>query len=371
MDAQTPMPTTAELDRVVSEMANAGRECALFGSAVTGEWWEGSDLNLLVVEGSPNRVTSSAVNYVFGDWALDTPRITKMVVAGRLFQVDVYPSRSLQAAHLDWVLCDRLYHARPLGYGSGDLTQAIKDVRDRRFDPSVRASRARWYLQTSERLLRVASGRPREEVLATRIAAMLLGCAQLELVGQTKRSYKRLYRQCERAYDDERSRERYLLLYGLEEVDGSEVQGLLEGAIYAIERLRSYVVEHDDRLGVCPPGLRESLTTTLGITVGVDFPPGKGIVENLGLGDNGAALDCIRKATLWLANAVLRIEVAAGSPPPRPGCYLEALLNLPAADRTIECFLVDLFGLEGANRRELRCAIDELAASLSDFSSRQ
>jgi len=345
-------------------MAGSGRECALFGSAVTGEWWDGSDLNLLVVEDSPARVTSSAINYVFGDWALDTPRITKMVVANRLFQVDVYPSRSLQAAHLDWVLCDRLYHARPLGDGKGKLAQAIKDVQARRIESDVRAHRAHWYLQTSEQLLRVASGRPREEALAARIAAMLLGCAQLELVGQTKRSYKRLYRQCERAYNEERSRELYLFLYGLEVFDGPEVQELLEGAIYAVERLRSYVIEHEDRLEACPPGLHESLTTTLGISAGVDFPPGKGIVENLSLGDDAAALDCIRKATLWLANAVLRIEIAAGSPAPWPGGYLKALLDVPAVDRTIERFLVDLFGLDRESPSELRSAIDELATCL-------
>ena len=331
-----------EILRLTRTLEARGAECALFGSVVTGRWWEGSDINLLAAEPSQEPVTSSATNYVLGDWALDTPRITKQIVSSHLLQLDVYPILVLERALDDWILCDRLYHAVPIGHLRGRLAKAISTVQKNRDDPGLRGRRVQWYVRTSRELLEAADD-PHERSFATRVAAILLGCAQLEAVGSTKGSYKRLYRQCQSAFAESTVRQAFETIYAVEPMDGALLTSLLTRGLGLVGEMRSWYESHPEQLDASPPGLRQSLVTTLGIASD-GIPTGKGILENLAIGDGAAALDSLRKSTLWLTNAAIKVELQDRWP--APGHYLEALAQLPIGRATLVPYFSDLFGLD-------------------------
>lgn len=353
-----------ELEELVREFAHSKEEAALFGSAVTGETWEGSDLNVLVLEQGAKPVITSATNYILGDWAADTPRITKRLINGQLFQVDVYPSANLETAIDDWILCDRLAQARAFRT-EGPLAEAIEGVRQARFTVPTRVRRIRWYVETARDLVAAGSD-PSEQLFATRMSAVLLGCAELEVVRQVKRSYKRMYRQCLDAFAQgtgPSDRSSFVTCYGLGEPDSETLSSLLMEGLAAIKAVRTYFLDpHAGRMKDCPPGLLESMRTTLEISSG-GIPAGKGIVENFSLGDLPAALDCLRKATLWLTNASLRIHSASAGAP-QPGRYLEALSGLQMGVDILG-FVRRLFVLEPSQAEGALLAHERLCSNLS------
>jgi hypothetical protein len=358
----------AGFEGTVEALSQNGAECAIFGSSVTGERWPGSDLNLLVVEDGDERVTSTATNYVFGDWSLDTPAITKVLVGGELFQTEVYPSATLDGALEDWVLCDRLYHARLVTPSRGALAAAIEAARRRRFDGDVRRRRVAWYRTTSESLVAHADD-PMERAFALRVAALLFGCAELELRRDTKRSYKRLYRQCEAAYADASARADFVRLSAVADDARGRLSSLVPAGLAAMERIRSfYLDEARPYVAAAPPGLRESFRTTLAISAD-GVPAGKGILENVALEDYPAALDCLRKATLWLGNAALRMEGAVTGTFPRSGRFLATLLDLPVMTDEIARLVVEVFALEDAAPDDSLRAFRRLAARLAEAES--
>jgi len=332
-----------DLAQIIAELEAENKECALYGSFVTGNMWTGSDINLLAIEASTGRITSSATNYAFGDWHLDIPRITKVVVGNQLLQIEVFPASSLARAADDWILCDRLYTAKAGGAAHGPLYRAIENIRVIRNDLALRSRRVDWYVSTVTRLLHEADGDPRERAFAYRLAALLLGCAQLEASGQTKGSYKRLYRQCQSA-GDEGFRAAYERLYAIEGIDNDRLSKLLARGLQIMEEMRRYYETRTEELRNAGAGLCESLTTTLAIS-SKGVPTGKGILENLQIGDREAALDCLRKATLWLTNSAVKIQAAATGAWPVPGGYFAALRNMPYGQETVTPFLVDLFAL--------------------------
>ncbi len=354
------------VDDTVRELNRAGQACALFGSAVTGRLWAGSDINILALDDGREPVTSSATNYFWGDWALDTPRTTKRLVDGRLLEIDSYPAANLASALDDWILCDRLLGARPMGEMTGALAAAIEQVKALRWAPEVRRRRIGWYLSTVRRL-RAAATAADEILMAIRVGAILLGCAALEIAGQPKLSYKRLHRQSLLAFTDARDAQDFSTCSGLGPDTASPpvVRSVLAEALAALTRVQNQFRKHRARaLEVGPSRLLVGLRTTLEISAD-GVPPGKGIAENLAAGDPVLALDSLRKATLWLMNVLLRMRAADG-PSPQPGRYLAALAGLELPDVDLAALARRVFGLDPQAAEDADAAQARLVARLAD-----
>lgn len=348
--------------KVAEEYQDMHEAVAIFGSAVSGNVWQGSDVNILAVESSIKPITSSVTNYLFDPLNLDTPRIIKSFRDRRLVQVEIIPSSIVnQELILDWVLCDRLFNCKVIHDKNGELTQTVADIQKKRFSDDSRHLRIQWYLNQIVRLCN-ADSESLNNLFNLRVSSLFLTCAYIENASEYKKSYKRLSKQLKECAPPDIV-DSIARVKGVEKWEQTAIASVLKKAQGLLKEMSDYLKNNPRLIKKLSEGTRSSLMTSMDISSS-GIPAGKGVIENLESGDFQEALDSLRQASIWLFNALAKINYDCDSASFDPLTYIDSIENLNYKVDGIVDYLVELFNLHDDNYLYLRQTVLELVQEL-------